>query len=455
MIVTRFAPSPTGFLHIGGLRTALFSYLWARKNNGRFLLRIEDTDLARNSEEATKAILEAFEWVQMEHDGTIEYQSKRFGIYEEYIQKLLDSGAAYYCYMTKEELDALREEQQKRGERPRYDGRYRDGALPPREGVSPVVRIKAPLSGSIAFEDGIKGAVEFGADQLDDFIIARSDKTPTYNFVVAIDDHLMGVTDAIRGDDHLSNTPKQIVIYRAFGWEAPKFYHVPMILNGEGKKLSKRDGATNVMEYKALGYLPEALLNFLARLGWSYGDREIFSREELIELFDPKDINKSASAYNASKLAWINHEHIKAQTDERLIALLKQDFDLDLSGFGASSKLLALCKEKAQTLEALAREARKFVSRPTDYGEKELALVTQEAAAIAAKFLEFAEGKTDMRGAIEAFLKAENIKMPQLAKPLRIALFGEAAGASLDASLDILGVFEAKIRLEALEKRLK
>jgi glutamyl-tRNA synthetase len=265
----------------------------------------------------------------------------------------------------------------------------------------------------------------------------------------------MGVTDIIRGDDHLSNTPKQIAIYRAFGWDIPKFYHVPMILNGEGKKLSKRDGATNAMEYKALGYLPEALLNFLARLGWSYGDQEIFSREELLRLFDPKAINKSASAYNASKLLWINHEHVKALSDEKLIATLKEGFDLDLSGFDASSKLLALCKEKAQTLEAFAREAKKFVSRPSGYGEKELALVTRQAIAIAARFLDFAEDKADMRGAIEAFLSAENLKMPQLAKPLRIALFGEATGASLDASLDILGIAEAKIRLEALEKCVK
>ncbi|MDR0664405.1 MAG: glutamate--tRNA ligase [Helicobacteraceae bacterium] len=455
MIVTRFAPSPTGFLHIGGLRTALFSYLWARKNGGKFLLRIEDTDLARNSEAATKAILEAFEWAGMEYDGAIEYQSKRFNIYAEYIQKLLDRGEAYYCYMTKEELDALREDQQKRGERPRYDGRYRNGDLPPREGIAPVVRIKAPLSGSIAFEDGIKGAVEFDASQLDDFIIARSDQTPTYNFVVAIDDYLTGVTCVIRGDDHLSNAPKQIVVYRAFGWDTPKFYHVPMILNAEGKKLSKRDGATDVMEYKKAGYLPEALLNFLVRLGWSWGDQEIFSREEMLRFFDPSQINKSASAFNASKLLWINHEHIKALSDERLIESLKADFDLDLSGFENRSALLRLCKEKAQTLEALAREARKFVSRPSGYEEKDLPIVTTESIAIALKFLDFARGKESAHKAIEEFLQIENLKMPQLAKPLRIAIFGSATGASLDATLDILGLDEAKIRVNLLLECVK
>jgi glutamyl-tRNA synthetase len=455
MVVTRFAPSPTGFLHIGGLRTALFSYLWARKNKGRFLLRIEDTDLARNSEEATKAILEAFEWVKMERDGVIEYQSKRFDIYAEYIDKLLANGDAYYCYMSKEELDALREEQQKRGERPRYDGRYRDGKLPPKEGVAPVVRIKVPTSGSIVFDDGVKGRVEFGADQLDDFIIARSDKTPTYNFVVAIDDRLMGVTDVIRGDDHLSNTPKQIAVYQAFGWEIPRFFHVPMILNGEGKKLSKRDGATNVMDYRANGYLPEALLNFLARLGWSHGDQEIFSREELLEFFDPKDINRSASAFNASKLLWINHEHIKAQSDDRLIETLKNDFDADLSGFENQSKLLKLCKEKAQTLTALAIEAKKFVLRPTSYNPKDLSRVTEDNLAIVERFLDFAALRQDFHGAIEEFLKIENIKMPQLGKPLRIAVFGEASGAGLVETLEILGIKEIKIRLQALKKCVK
>ncbi|MDR1452051.1 MAG: glutamate--tRNA ligase [Helicobacteraceae bacterium] len=455
MIVTRFAPSPTGFLHIGGLRTALFSYLWARKNNGKFLLRIEDTDLARNSEAAAKAILEAFEWVKMECDGAIEYQSKRFDIYAQYIRRLIDRGEAYYCYMTKEELDALRNEQQKRGERPRYDGRYRDGALPPRNGVNPVVRIKAPQSGTIAFEDGIKGRVEFNANQLDDFIIARSDKTPTYNFVVAIDDRMTGVTDVIRGDDHLSNTPKQIAIYRAFGWDIPKFYHVPMILNAEGGKLSKRDGATDVMEYKKAGYLPDALLNFLVRLGWSYGDQEIFSREELLRLFDPSQINGSASIFNASKLLWVNHEYIRALSDDRLIAALKEDFDLDLSGFENRSKLLELCKEKARTLEILAQEAKKFVLRPTSYNEKDLALVTSQSLAIVSKFLDFAEDKKNKRGAIEEFLKAENLTTPQLGKPLRIALFGEATGASLDVSLEILGVREAKIRINLLKERIE
>jgi len=243
MTVTRFAPSPTGYLHIGGLRTALYSYLWARKNKGKFLLRIEDTDQKRNSKEALEAIKKAFDWVGMEYDGDVIYQSERFDLYKKYIQQLLDEGKAYYCYMTKEELDALREEQMAKKERPRYDGRYRDFTGTPPEGVEPVVRIKAPQNETIEFEDGIKGHMSFNSDDiLDDFIIARSDGTPTYNFVVAIDDALMGLTDVIRGDDHLVNTPKQIVVYKALGFDLPKFYHVPMILNPQGKKLSKRDG---------------------------------------------------------------------------------------------------------------------------------------------------------------------------------------------------------------------
>ncbi|MDY0265979.1 MAG: glutamate--tRNA ligase, partial [Sulfurospirillum cavolei] len=278
MIVTRFAPSPTGYLHIGGLRTALYSYLWAKRNNGKFLLRIEDTDLARNSKEAAEAIKEAFQWVGLDFEGEIVYQSERFDLYKSYVQKLLDAGKAYKCYMSKEELDALREAQTARKERPRYDGRYRDFTSTPPKGVEPVIRIKAPTSGVISFVDGVKGEVSFNAsDMLDDFIIARSDGTPTYNFVVVIDDALMGVNEVIRGDDHLSNTPKQIILYEALGFDVPKFYHVPMILNPEGKKLSKRDGAMDVMAYQKEGYLPETLLNFLIRLGWSHGDQEIFS----------------------------------------------------------------------------------------------------------------------------------------------------------------------------------
>lgn len=331
MVVTRFAPSPTGYLHIGGLRTALFSYLWAKKNNGKFLLRIEDTDKARNSHEAAEAIVQAFKWLGLEHEGEILYQSDRDEIYAKYIKQLLDEGKAYKCYMSKEELSELRETQMANKERTMYDGRYRDFDGTPPEGVEPVIRIKAPLSGEIIVRDGVKGNVSFQAkDILDDFVIARADGSPTYNLVVAIDDALMGVNEVIRGDDHLSNTPKQIVVYEALGFELPKFYHVPMIHNSEGKKLSKRDGATDVMAYKEMGYTPEALLNFLVRLGWSYGDQEIFSMEEMQELFNPKDINKSASIYNTDKLDWLSAHYIKNASNSALAELLTE-YDLVLT----------------------------------------------------------------------------------------------------------------------------
>ncbi|MDU5325500.1 MAG: glutamate--tRNA ligase, partial [Campylobacter ureolyticus] len=266
MIVTRFAPSPTGYLHIGGLRTALYNYLYARANNGKFLLRIEDTDLKRNKIEATNAIIEAFKWCKLDYDGELVYQSDRFDIYKKYIQKLLDEGKAYKCYMTKDELDELRKSQEAMKIRPKYDGRYRDFKGTPPAGIDPVIRIKAPISGTIEFKDGVKGEVKFNVDDmLDDFIIARSDGSPTYNFTVVIDDALMGVTDVIRGDDHLSNTPKQIILYEALGFKTPNFYHVAMINGPDGQKLSKRHGATDVMEYKKMGYLSEALLNFLVR----------------------------------------------------------------------------------------------------------------------------------------------------------------------------------------------
>lgn len=311
MAVTRFAPSPTGYLHIGGLRTALYNYLWARKTNGVFRLRIEDTDTQRNNEDAMKAIINAFDWVGLNYDGVVEYQSQRMDIYKKYIQQLLDDGKAYYCYMSKEELDALREEQMANKQTPRYDGRYRDFTGTPPQGVEPVVRIKAPQEGKITFVDGVKSIMNINCDEVDDFVIARSNGFPTYNFVVAIDDALMGITDVIRGDDHLTNTAKQIIVYEALGFEIPKFYHVPMINNPQGKKLSKRDGAMDVMEYKNQGYLPEALLNFLVRLGWSNKDQEIFSMEEMLELFDPQNINKSASSYNQEKLLWLNAHYIK------------------------------------------------------------------------------------------------------------------------------------------------
>ncbi len=455
MVVTRFAPSPTGYLHIGGLRTALFNWLWARKNGGKFILRIEDTDLARNSEEATKAILEAFEWVGLDYDGEVAYQSKRFDIYKRYIQKLLDEGKAYYCYMTKEELDQLREEQMKRGERPRYDRRYRDFTGTPPEGVKPVVRIKAPLEGDIVFEDGIKGTITIKAEELDDFIIARSDGTPTYNFVVAIDDALMGVTDVIRGDDHLYNTPKQIIVYEALGLPIPRFYHVPMILNEQGKKLSKRDGAMDVMEYKRMGYLPEALLNFLVRLGWSHGDQEIFSLEEMKELFDPKDINKSASAYNLSKLQWLNAHYIKNSPNERLVKLL-EDFGVFLADHDRKEILLDALKERAKTIKELADMAKEILEAPQQYDPKALKKALKgEWREILQDFVAKLQAKdahlpVDFHQVIEEVVKERQIGFGKIGQPLRVALLGRMSGPDLSDVMAIIGKDETIKRVENL-----
>ncbi|CAM3931906.1 glutamate--tRNA ligase [Arcobacter cloacae] len=464
MAVTRFAPSPTGYLHIGGLRTSLYSYLWARKTGGEFRLRIEDTDLARNSEEAMKAIINAFDWVGLNYDGEVLYQSQRTDIYKVYIEKLLENGNAYKCYMSKEELDALRASQEAAKQNPRYDGTWRpeEGKILPQipEGIEPVIRIKAPTTGTIEFEDGVKGSMKFDANQVDDFVIARSNGMPTYNFVVAIDDALMGMTDVIRGDDHLSNTPKQIVVYNALGFKVPKFYHVPMINNPEGKKLSKRDGAMDVMDYKNQGYLPEALLNFLVRLGWSNGDQEIFSMEEMLELFDPSNINKSASAYNAEKLLWLNSEYIKAVSNDRLIEELKF-FDLDLSHHPKRTELLDLAKQRAQTLVELKKSITDIIDVPTTYEEAGVKkFVKEDTKEFLEKYLVLLEqNKDNLYDALKVeeitkpFINENGLKFPQLFQPIRLALTGGTQAPSVYDIIAILGFNEVSTRLKEALKR--
>jgi glutamyl-tRNA synthetase len=451
--VTRFAPSPTGYLHVGGLRTALFSWLAAKHNEGKFMLRIEDTDLSRNSQEALEAIIRAFDWVGLDYDGEAVYQSQRFDLYKRYIQSLLDTGKAYKCYMSREELDALREEQMARKERPRYDGRYRDFMGTPPEGVEPVIRIKAPQSGMISFMDGVKGEINIAASEVDDFIIARSDGTPTYNFVVAIDDALMEITEVIRGDDHLYNTPKQMVVYEALGFKIPNFYHVAMINNEQGKKLSKRDGATDVMEYKTLGYLPEALLNFLVRLGWSHGDQEIFSLEEMIELFDPNDINPSASSYNLDKLLWLNAHYIKESSDTKLITLLK-DFGVDLEDNPKASAILTATKERGKTLIELAEQIRLITDAPTAYDEKSSKKAFKgDAAEILTDFatmLREANPSTQeaYHNVMQALVAKREIGFGKIGMPLRLSLLGSMTGAGVDEVMAVLGVDETVERIE-------
>ena len=455
MVVTRFAPSPTGYLHIGGLRTALFSYLWAKKNSGKFVLRIEDTDKARNSEDATAAILKAFEWLGLEADGEITYQSKREDIYKKYIQQLLDEDKAYRCYMSKEELDELRQRQMANKERTKYDGKYRDFCGTPPEGVNAVIRIKAPLSGEIIVNDGVKGDIVFQAeDILDDFVIARADGTPTYNFVVAIDDALMGINEVIRGDDHLSNTPKQIVVYKALGFNIPKFYHVPMIHNAQGKKLSKRDGATDVMAYKEMGYLPQALLNFLVRLGWSHGDQEIFSMNEMKELFNPKDINKSASIYNTEKLDWLNAHYIKNTPNDELVELLT-DFGVVLSSHDKKEILLDSLKERAKTLKELAHIINEVVIAPITYDEKAVkkafkgnAIEVLQNFAIKLRETNELHLPLDYHHKMEAVVKEMEIGFGKIGQPLRVALLGKLSGPGLDTVMAVLGQDETLLRIE-------
>ena len=452
MIVTRFAPSPTGFLHVGGLRTALYNYLYARKNGGKFLLRIEDTDLDRNRDEAVEAIKEAFEWCGLEYDGEVEFQSRRTEIYKKYINELLESGKAYKCYMSKDELDALRKEQEARKERPKYDGRYRDFTGTPPEGIEPVIRIKAPLLGKIEFDDGIKGHISFeAADILDDFIIARSDGSPTYNFTVVIDDALMGVSDVIRGDDHLSNTPKQIILYDALGFKVPKFYHVAMINGSDGSKLSKRHGATDVMEYKRMGYLPQALLNFLVRLGWGHGDDEIFSMSDMLRLFDPKDINKSASTYNLSKLEWLNAYYIKNSgfyelADEMLF------FGIDFRALPKGELLMSLLQERAKTLLDIKAGVELIVNAPSSYDEKAMKkFVNDESKALLAQYLaEFKEGlenTSEFEHFTMEFLNSKGKTLKDLAQNVRIALTGGSVSPGIFEMMEVLGANEVKKRI--------
>ncbi len=453
MVVTRFAPSPTGYLHIGGLRTALFSYLWAKKSGGEFVLRIEDTDKARNSQEATDAILKAFEWLGLEHDGEITYQSQRDEIYAKYIKQLLDEGKAYRCYMSKEELTTLRETQMANKERTKYNGKYRDFDGTPPEGVEPVIRIKAPLTGEILVKDGVKGDVSFQAqDILDDFVIARADGAPTYNFVVAIDDHLMGINEVIRGDDHLSNTPKQIVVYDALGWDLPKFYHVPMIHNSNGKKLSKRDGATDVMDYKEMGYTPAALLNFLVRLGWSHGDQEIFSMDEMIELFNPKDINKSASIYNTEKLDWLNAHYIKNTPNDELAELLSA-YGLTLTSHDKKEILLDTLKERAKTLKEMSEMVKEILDTPSEYDAKAIKKAFKGEPipilnAFGAKLTASeAHLPSEYHSLMEEVVAEMEIGFGKIGMPLRVALLGKMGGPGIDVVMAVIGREETMLRI--------
>jgi glutamyl-tRNA synthetase len=458
-IRTRFAPSPTGLLHIGGVRTALFSWAYARKNAGKFVLRIEDTDLERSTPESVAAILDGMHWIDIGYDEGPFYQMQRMDRYKEVIQQLLASGHAYYCYMSREELDALRAEQEARGEKPRYDRRWRPlpgKVLPaPPAGVQPVVRFATPIDGVIAWDDAVKGRIEISATELDDLIIARPDGTPTYNFCVVIDDWDMQISHVIRGDDHVNNTPRQIVIYQALGAAVPVFAHLPMIHNDQGQKLSKRRDAVSVVDYDKMGFLPEALLNYLARLGWGHGDDEFFTMEQFVEWFDLKDVSPSPSRFDREKLLWLNAQHMKAADPARLAVLTKRFLDekgVDTARGPALADVVVLLRERVQTLLELAEQCVYFYKQldPTaEIVEKHLTADDE------ARLQLFAEGAAKLEAwdqatlsqFIKDFVKQQGVKMPQVGMPLRAKVCGITNTPSVDAVLALLGREEVLRRL--------
>ncbi len=458
---TRFAPSPTGFLHIGGARTALFSWAYARRHGGVFILRVEDTDVARSTPEAVQAILDGMQWLGLEHDEGPFYQMQRMGRYREVIAEMLAAGTAYHCYMSKDELDALRAEQESRKEKPRYDGRWRPEpgrTLPsPPSDVPPVVRFRNPQDGVVAWEDQVKGRIEFANSELDDFIIARADGTPTYNFCVVVDDRDMNITHVIRGDDHVNNTPRQINLLEALGAPIPQYAHVSMILGDDGQKLSKRHGAVSVMQYEEDGYLPEAVLNYLARLGWSHGDEEVFSMEQFVQWFDLDHITASAAQFNTSKLNWLNAHYLKLADPQRLAA----EATRRLAGQGIAvadgpdvAGLAALYRDRVGNLNELADALHPYFSAPRPSAELSAQHFTEAALAGLKQLRERLSTCTwqaaDLGQAVKQAAAGAGLKMPQLAIPLRVALLGLPQSPSIDAVLEIMGRERVLARLSAV-----
>ena len=460
-VITRFAPSPTGYLHIGGIRTALFSWLYARRHQGEFVLRIEDTDRERSSAAAVNVILEGMAWLGLDHDRDIVYQSRRTEMYQAVLQRLLDEDRAYHCYCTREELDAMRREAMSRGEKPRYNGKCRNSTRPPAATDAPVVRFKNPVDGEVIVDDLIQGRVVISNRELDDLVLARSDGSPTYNLTVVVDDADMGVTHVIRGDDHLNNTPRQINIFDALGIAAPTYAHIPLILDPEGKKLSKRHGAASVLEYRDQGYLPEALLNYLVRLGWSHGDQEIFSIDEMIELFDIGQVNKAAAALNPDKLAWLNQHYLRESKAERVACLLKVKLvklGVDVSGPPDLKEVAGIQKERVKTIAEMAEQSRFFYEEFAEYDEtaakKHLRPVVLEPLRAVREALAGLEdwNREALHAAIDAVAEQQAMKFGKIAQPLRVAVTGSGVSPSIDVTLQLLGRDKTLSRLErALE----
>ncbi len=447
---TRFAPSPTGYLHLGGARTALFAWAYARRFGGTFILRIEDTDLERSTPEAVQAIIDGMQWLGLSHDEGPFYQMRRMDRYREVIAQMLKDGSAYHCYCTPEEVEAMRERQRAAGEKPRYDGTWRPEpgktlpAVP--EGVKPVVRFRNPLDGDVSWNDAVKGTITISNRELDDLVIARPDGTPTYNFCVVVDDWDMKITHVIRGDDHVNNTPRQINILKALGGELPVYGHVPMILGADGEKLSKRHGAVSVMEYPAQGYLPEAMLNYLARLGWSHGDDEIFSMQQFCEWFDLDHLTKSPAQFNPEKLAWLNNHYIKQADNARLAQLALPQLESDgakFDGMPPVADVIALMKDRTNTIVELADAAMLFYREPKADPALVAQHVTDAARAALRQFAEVAKTVEWTKESIATLMKQvladHQMKMPQLAMPLRLAVTGQLQTPSVDAVLALFG----------------
>jgi glutamyl-tRNA synthetase len=465
-VVTRFAPSPTGLLHIGGVRTALFSWLYARRHGGKFILRVEDTDRERSTDEAVRVILEGMQWLGLAADEGPYFQTARFPRYKEVIAQWLAEGKAYRCYCTKDELEQLRAEQMARKEKPRYDGRWRD-RTDSRPGVDPVIRFRNPLEGEVVVKDQVHGRVVFRNSELDDLVIARGDGTPTYNFCVVVDDADMGVTHVIRGDDHLNNTPRQMNMLAALGAKIPVYAHVPMILGPDGAKLSKRHGAVSVLQYEEDGYLPDALLNYLVRLGWSHGDQEVFTREEMIAAFDIADVNKAASAFNPEKLLWLNQQHLMRADPATVVPYLKPHLariGVDTAGCGGAggaaaddaflARIVVAQRERVKTLKEMAQASRYFFGAAVELDAKAAAKhLNEEGRAVLAELRGVLAGAADwtaapLNAALNALATARGIGLGKVAQPLRVALTGNTISPPIDLTLELLGRERSLARLD-------
>ena len=458
-VITRFAPSPTGDLHIGGARTALYAWAYAKNKKGKFILRIEDTDKERSTPEAIEIIKDGMSWLGLQHDGPIYYQTARSARYKEVIQQLLVADKAYYCYCSKQELDLLRESQMQQGLKPKYDGRWRpengkELPTPPND-IEPVIRFKNPLNGNVTWVDKVKGSISINNEELDDFIIARSDGTPTYNFCVVIDDWDMKITDVIRGDDHINNTPRQINLLKALDAPIPNYAHLSMILGSDGQKLSKRHGSVSVLDYKQRGYLPEAINNYLARLGWSHGDDEIFSMEQFCQWFDLQHVTSSSAQFNDEKLDWLNNHYLRGMSDEVLASYVIKQLVLNVDEAKIKEKLqraISLYKERANTLVDLSNQIIFFFEEQKLPDELVQKYLDDERLQLIGKFyalfdkLDWEDEK--INAAIKNFVAENAVKFPQIAMPLRVILTGTDHTPSIASIMWILGCDETKQRIQ-------